>query len=252
MFNLDNKVAIVTGSSRGIGAASAKLLAQMGAKVVVSSRTAEACQPVADEICANGGEAIVIPCHIGKKEQLQNLVDQTVEKWGGIDTLVCNAAINPAYGPVAELTDEAFTKIMSTNVRSTMHLCNMTLPIIAKRGGGSVVILSSITALFGDKMIGTYGMSKAAEAAFTRNLALEWGPQNCRVNAIAPGLVRTDFAKALWEDKEKYAKTVERNPLGRIGEPEDIAGIVGFLASQASAFVNGQVLVADGGESINW
>lgn len=252
MFDLTGKVAIVTGSSRGIGRASAELLARMGAKVVVSSRSEEACAPVVEAIRAEGGQAMAIACHIGHREQLQALVDKTVEAWGGVDILVCNAAINPAYGPMSALTDEAFDKIMATNVRSTINLCNMVLPGMAERGGGSVVILSSITALVGNTIIGAYGMSKAAEAALTRNLALEWGPKACRVNAIAPGLVKTDFAKALWDDPEKLKQTVARNPLGRIGEPEDIAGIVGFLASEASSFVNGQVIVADGGESVNW
>lgn len=252
MFDLTGKVAIVTGSSRGIGRASAELLARMGAKVVVSSRSEEACAPVVEAIRAEGGQAMAIACHIGHREQLQALVDKTVEAWGGVDVLVCNAAINPAYGPMSTLTDEAFDKIMATNVRSTINLCNMVLPGMAERGGGSVVILSSITALVGNTIIGAYGMSKAAEAALTRNLALEWGGKNCRTNAIAPGLIKTDFAKALWDDPEKLKQTVARNPLGRIGEPEDIAGIVAFLASDAASFVNGQVIVADGGESVNW
>lgn len=252
MFDLRGKVAVVTGSSRGIGRSSAELLAAMGAKVVVSSRSEEACATVVDAIRAAGGEAMAIACHIGKRDQLQALVDKTVSEWGGIDILVCNAAINPAYGPMSALTDDAFDKIFATNVRSTVNLCNMVLPGMAGRGGGSVIILSSITALVGNTVIGAYGMSKAAEAALTRNLALEWGPKNCRTNAIAPGLIKTDFARALWEDPDKLKQTVARNPLGRIGEPEDIAGIVGFLASDAGAYVNGQVIVADGGESVNW
>lgn len=252
MFDLTGKVAIVTGSSRGIGRATAQALARQGARVVVSSRSAEACAPVVEDIRAEGGEAMAIPCHIGHRAALETLVETTKSAWGGIDILVCNAAINPAYGPLSALSDEAFDKIMATNVRSTINLCNLVLPDMAARGGGAVVILSSITALVGNTVIGAYGMSKAAEAALTRNLALEWGPQNCRTNAIAPGLIKTDFARALWEDPQKLSQTLARNPLGRIGTPEDIAGIATFLASDAAAFINGQVIVADGGESVNW
>jgi len=250
LFDLTGKVAIVTGSSRGIGKAVAESFAEAGGKVVVSSRTEEACQPVAEGIAAKGGQALVVPCHIGRKEQLQSLVDKTVEAWGRIDVLVCNAAINPVYGPLADISDEAFDKIMGTNVRSTLQLCNLTLPIMAEAGGGSVVIVSSIAGLRGSLVIGAYGMSKAAEAALARNLALEWGPKNIRVNAIAPGLIRTDFAKALVEDPERQRRAAEKTPLRRIGEPEDIAGVALFLASRAGAFVTGQTIVADGGEMV--
>jgi len=250
MFDLKDKVAIVTGSSRGIGRAIAELFAEAGAKVVVSSRTAEACEPVAEAIRAAGGEALVVPCHIGKKEQLQNLVDKTIEAYGRIDVLIGNAAINPVYGSMSELTDEAFDKIMGTNVRSTWQLCEMVLPGMAENGGGAVVLLSSIAGIRGNAVIGAYGMSKAAEAALARNLAVEWGPKNIRVNALAPGLVKTDFAKALWEDPERLARAENQTPLRRIGDPKDIAGTALFLATDASAYVTGQTIIADGGELI--
>lgn len=250
MFNLKNKVAIVTGSSRGIGRAIAEMYAKAGAKVVISSRTEEACAPVVKSIRDAGGEAISIPCHIGKKEQLQALVDKTREKWGEIDVLVCNAAINPAYGPLGDLSDELFDKIMGTNVRSTFNLCNMVLPDMAKNGGGSVILVSSIAGLRGNGVIGAYGISKAAEAALARNLAVEWGPKGIRVNALAPGLVKTDFAKALWEDPKRLEIATNHTPLRRIGEPDDIAGVALFLACDTSAFVSGQTIVADGGETI--
>ncbi|MCA0873542.1 SDR family oxidoreductase [Seohaeicola saemankumensis] len=250
MFDLKDKVAIVTGSSRGIGRAIAELFAEAGAKVVVSSRTAEACEPVAEAIRAAGGEALVVPCHIGKKEQLQNLVDKTIEAYGKIDVLIGNAAINPVYGSMSELTDEAFDKIMGTNVRSTWQLCEMVLPGMAENGGGAVVLLSSIAGIRGNAVIGAYGMSKAAEAALARNLAVEWGPKNIRVNALAPGLVKTDFARALWEDPERLARAENQTPLRRIGDPKDIAGTALFLATDASAYVTGQTIIADGGELI--
>ncbi|MEX2629698.1 MAG: SDR family oxidoreductase [Tistlia sp.] len=250
MFDLQDRVAVVTGSSRGIGRAIAEAFARAGARVVVSSRTREACEPVVEAIQAAGGTALAVPCHIGRKEQLTTLVEATLAAWGRLDVLVCNAAINPAYGPLAELSDEAFDKIMGTNVRSTVQLCNLALPHIAKAGGGSVVIVSSIAGLRGTGTLGAYGMSKAAEAALARNLAVEWGPRGVRVNAIAPGLVKTDFARALWEDPVRLERAETRTPLRRLGEPEDIAGVALFLASAAGAYVTGQTIVADGGETI--
>lgn len=250
MFDLKGKVAIVTGSSRGIGRAIAETFARAGAKVVVSSRSEEACAPVVEAIRAEGGEARVIPCHIGHKEALENLVAETVNAWGRVDILVCNAAINPVYGPMSSLSDDAFDKIMATNVRSTFQLCNFALPHMEAQGGGAVVILSSIAGIRGNTVIGAYGMSKAAEAALARNLAVEWGPKNIRVNALAPGLIKTDFARALWEDPERLAQVEDQTPLRRIGKPEEIAGTALFLASDASAYVTGQTIVADGGETI--
>ncbi|MBY6092823.1 SDR family NAD(P)-dependent oxidoreductase [Pseudooceanicola sp. 502str34] len=250
MFDLTDKVAIVTGSSRGIGRAIAELFAQAGAKVVVSSRTEEACAPVVAAIEAAGGTAVAIPCHIGRREALQALVDQTLDLWGRIDVLVCNAAINPVYGPMAGISDEAFDKIMVTNVRSTLNLCNMVLPGMAERGAGSVILLSSIAGIRGSTDIGAYGVSKAAEAALARNLALEWGPKGIRVNAIAPGLIKTDFAKALWEDPKRIATIENATPLRRIGAPEEIAGTALWLATPAAGYVTGQTIVADGGETI--
>ncbi len=250
MISLTNKVAVVTGSSRGIGRAIAEAYARAGARVVVSSRTEEACAPVADALRAEGHDAIAIPCHIGRKEALQTLVDETERQVGPIDILVCNAAINPVYGPLGEMSDEAFDKIMATNVKSTFWLCNMVLPGMAARGGGSVVLLSSIAALRGTPTIGCYGMSKAAESALARNLAVEWGPSNIRVNAIAPGLIATDFAKALLDDPVRRERAESRTPLRRVGQPEDIAGVALFLGSSLSSYVTGQMIVADGGDTI--
>ena len=249
-FSLQGQVAIVTGSSRGIGRATAELFAELGARVVVSSRKAEACQPVADAIAAAGGEAAVVPCNIARKAEVEALVAGTVERFGRVDILVCNAAVNPTYGPMASLTDEAFDKIMGSNVKSNLWLCNLVMPGMAERGGGSVVIVSSIAGLRASPNIGGYGISKAADFALARNLAEEWGPKNVRVNCIAPGLVRTDFAKALWEDEERVARRNATTPLRRIGEPSEIAPVAAFLASQASSFITGQVIVADGGVTI--
>lgn len=250
LFSMKDKVALITGSTKGIGLSIAETYAAAGAKVVISSRKAEVCEAVANELREKGFEAIAKPCHIGDKAQLQDLVDTTLATWGKIDVLVCNAATNPVYGPLSELTDDAWDKIMDTNVKSTFWLCNMVLPGMADAGGGSVILLSSIAAIKGNDKIGCYGMSKAAEAALTRNLAVEWGPKGIRVNAIAPGVVVTDFAKALVEDPKRKAIVENQTPLRRLGQPIDIAGVAQFLATDASAYMTGQYLVADGGTTI--
>jgi NAD(P)-dependent dehydrogenase (short-subunit alcohol dehydrogenase family) len=250
MFNLDGKVALITGSSRGIGRAIAEAMAAFGARVVVSSRKRQACEEVRDEIAKKGGEAIVVPCNIGDKGELENLVDETKKAFGKIDILVCNAAVNPHFGPSQEIPDAAFDKVMTSNVRSNHWLCQMTIPAMAERGGGAVIIVSSIGGLKGSSRLGAYAISKAADMQMARNLAVEWGPRNVRVNSIAPGLVRTDFARALWENPDIYERTVRTYPLRRIGEPNEIAGAAVFLASAAGSFTTGQTIVVDGGATI--
>jgi NAD(P)-dependent dehydrogenase (short-subunit alcohol dehydrogenase family) len=249
-FRLDGKVAIITGSSRGIGRASAETMARLGAKVVISGRKAEPCEEVAAAIKAEGGEAIAIPCNISRREEVEALVAQTKAQWGRVDILVCNAAVNPAYGPMGDLTDEAFDKIMGSNVKSTLWFCNLVMPDMAKQGGGAVVIVSSIAGLRASPMIGAYGISKAADFALARNLAVEYGPHNVRINCLAPGLIKTDFAKALWDDEKAAARRNAATPLRRIGLPEEMGPVVAFLAGPASSFITGQVIVADGGVTI--
>ncbi len=246
-FDLAGKVAVVTGSSRGIGRSSAELLARMGAKVVVSSRKADACQEVAEGIRKEGGDAHVIACNISRRDEVEALVSGTIKHYGQLDILVCNAAVNPYYGPLLDITDEAFDKIMGSNVKSNIWLCGLAIPKMAERGGGSVVIISSIGGLRGSTVIGAYGISKAADFALARSLAGEWGPKNVRVNCIAPGLVKTDFARALWEDEANLKRRTATTPLRRIGEPHEIAGAVVYLASDASTFMTGQTIVIDGG-----
>jgi NAD(P)-dependent dehydrogenase (short-subunit alcohol dehydrogenase family) len=246
-FDLTGKVAVITGSSRGIGRASAELLAKLGAKVVVSSRKAEACEEVAEGIRNDGGYAHVIPCNISRKDEIAALISGTVKYYGPIDILVCNAAVNPYYGPLLDISDEAFDKIMGSNVRSNIWLCAQAIPAMAERGKGSVVIISSIGGLRGSTVIGAYGISKAADFSLCRSLAGEWGPKGVRVNCIAPGLVKTDFAKALWEDEANLKRRTTTTPLRRIGEPREIAGAVAYLGSDASTFMTGQTIVIDGG-----
>jgi NAD(P)-dependent dehydrogenase (short-subunit alcohol dehydrogenase family) len=249
-FDLTDKVAIVTGSSRGIGRSIAETMAGLGAKVVISSRRAEACESVAAAIREHGGEATVIACNVSRKNEVEALVAGTLAHYGRIDILVCNAAVNPVFGPLAQLSDEAFDKIMGANVKSNIWLANLVIPGMAARGGGAVVIISSIGGLRGSDMLGAYGISKAADFALARALAVEWGPRNVRVNCVAPGLVKTDFARALWEDEARLAVRTARTPLRRIALPEEIGPIAAFLASPAASFITGEIIVADGGMTI--
>jgi NAD(P)-dependent dehydrogenase (short-subunit alcohol dehydrogenase family) len=252
LFDLTGKVAVVTGSSRGIGKASVFELAEHGAKVVVSSRKQDACDEVAAEINAKYGDgtAIAVAANISDKAGLQHLVDESRKVFGKIDILVCNAASNPYYGPQEGISDDQFRKILDNNIVSNHWLISMVVPEMRARKDGSVIIISSIGGLRGSTAIGAYCISKAADMQLARNLAHEYGPDNVRVNCIAPGLVRTDFARALWENPERQKAANSTVPLRRIGEPEDIAGGVVFLASKAAAFTTGQTIVMDGGVTI--
>lgn len=249
-FELGGKVALVTGSTRGIGKSIAEEMARAGARVVVSSRKAEACEQVRAEFEQQGYEVLAQPCNVSRKDELQALVQAAVKRWGGIDIAVANAATNPYYGPLAAIPDEAFDKVFQNNVKSVLWLAALTLPGMAERGGGSFITVGSIGGIVANTVIGAYGMSKAADHMLVRNLAAEWGPKNVRVNAIAPGLIKTDFAKALWEDEKRRKEREAATPLRRIGEPKDIGAIAVFLASAAAAFITGQCIVADGGVTI--
>jgi len=252
LFDLTGKVAVVTGSSRGIGKAIVERLAEHGAKVVVSSRKAQACEEVAAAINAKHGEgaALAIPANISSKGDLQKLVDETVRANGHIDILVCNAASNPYYGPLGGIADEQFRKILDNNIVSNHWLISMVAPAMQARKDGAIVIVSSIGGLKGNAIIGAYNISKAADFSLARNLAVEFGADNVRVNCIAPGLIKTDFARALWENPKTFAAFNARTPLARIGDPDEIAGAAVFLASRAGAYMTGQTIVVDGGQTI--
>ncbi len=252
LFDLGGKVAVVTGSSRGIGRAIVERMAQQGARVVVSSRKAPACQEVAEAINARhgAGRAIAVPANISSKDDLERLVAQTDAAFGKIDILVCNAASNPYYGPLAGISDEQFRKILENNVIANHWLIGFVAPQMKARKDGAIVIVSSIGGLKGNAILGAYNISKAADFQLARNLAVEFGPYNVRVNCIAPGLIRTDFARALWENPQTLKETNARTPLARIGEPDEIAGAAVFLASRAGAFMTGQSIVIDGGATI--
>ena len=252
LFDLSGQVAVVTGSSRGIGRAIAHRMAEHGARVVISSRKQDACDAVAAEINAahGAGRALAVAANISRKEALQALVDQTLAAWGRIDTLVCNAASNPYYGPMAGMADEQFRKILDNNIIANHWLIQMVAPQMVARREGSIVIVSSIGGLRGSPVIGAYCISKAADMQLARNLAVELGPHNVRVNCIAPGLIKTDFAKALWDDPEALAQRNAETPLRRIGDPDEIAGAAVYLTAPASRFMTGQSLVIDGGVTI--
>ena len=253
LFDLNGKVALVTGSSRGIGRAIVERMAEQGAKVVVSSRNIEPCREVAEAINAKygAGRAIAIAANISYKEQLTRLVDETIRAFGQIHVLVCNAASNPHYGPMHTISDEQLRKILDNNIVSNHWLITMVTPQMIARKDGSIIIISSIGGMRGSPVIGTYCISKAADLQLARNLAVELGPHNVRINCIAPGLIRTDFARALWEDQENLKRRNAQTPLRRIGEPDEIAGAAVLLASQAGSYMTGQIIVIDGGVTIS-
>lgn len=254
LFDLTGKTALITGSSKGIGRAIAHEMARHGATVVISSRKAEACQLVADEINAElegrAGSAVVVPANISHKEELEQLVAKTRAACAKIDILVCNAAVNPYYGPMKDIPDSALEKILGVNIMSNHWLIQMVLPEMLERRDGSIIVVSSVGGLRGSPVLGGYCISKAADLQLVRNLAVEHGPDNIRINAISPGLVRTDFARALWEDPVYLEQRTAGDPLRRIGEPREIAGAAVFLGSAAGTFMTGQNIVIDGGATI--
>ena len=251
LFDLTGKTAIITGSSRGIGKAIAHRMAEHGANVVVSSRKADACEAAVAEINDLVGRkaAISVPANIAAKEALQQLVDRTREAFGKIDALVCNAASNPYFGPSDGISDDQFMKILQNNVISNHWLISMVAPEMRKRRDGAITIVSSIGGLRASTVIGAYCISKSADMQMARNLAAEYGPDNVRVNTIAPGLIKTDFARALWENPDILKASTDRSPLKRIGEPDEIAGMAVYLAAPAGAFTTGQTFVIDGGQT---
>ena len=251
LFNLNGKRALITGSTKGIGKAIAERLAEHGARVVISSRKEDSCIDVRDSINENfPGKAISIPCNINEKNQLENLVNETNSNFGGIDILVCNAALNPFFGSSMDIPDDAFDKILSANIKSNHWLSNMVLPQMIERKEGSIIVISSIGGLKGSEMLGAYSISKAADMQLIRNIAVEQGPNNIRANCISPGIIKTRFAKALWDNPEILQNTTSKAPLRRIGVPDEVAGAAIFLASDAGSFTTGQNIVIDGGVTI--
>lgn len=252
MFDLNNKVAIITGSSRGIGRAIAEGLAEAGAKVVISSRNQDSCDEVADAINEGAGKRVAASkaASLSSKEALEDLVAHTILEFGRIDCLVCNAASNPFYGPMSKISDEAFRKVFENNVLANHWLTSLSVPEMKKQGGGSIILISSIGAYIGSDTIGAYHISKAADLQMVRNLAVELGPDNIRVNAISPGVTRTEFARALWENPAAEDALNRSTPLGRIGEPSEMAGAAVFLASSAASYMTGQAIVIDGGMTV--
>ena len=251
LFDLKGKTAVITGSSRGIGKAIAIRMAQYGAKVMVSSRKIDSCNKIVEEIKSLGGEAYAEECNISSKDALQNLCEASYDKLGKIDILVLNAASNPYYGPLAKITDEAFDKVMNNNVKSNLWLANMVLPKMGEAGGGKVIVISSIAGITGSDVLGAYSISKTADLGLVRSLAVEWGPKNINVNALLPGIIKTDFARALWENPEILGNVEKNAPLRRIGNTDEVAGAAILLASSSGSFITGQTIVMDGGVTIS-
>jgi len=251
MFSLAGQVAIITGSSRGIGRSIAESLARAGARVVISARKLEPCQEVANSINAAGGEAIAVQCNVSEPAQLESLVSSAKALWGRLDILVCNAAVNPYYGSLLAMPDDAYEKIMKCNVKSNIVLCRIAVPLMIRGGGGNIIIVSSIGGLHGSSSLAVYGMSKAADFSLVRSLAVELGPEGIRANCIAPGLIKTAFSRALWENEKLLGIAENKTPLRRLGMPDDIGGVALFLASDAAAYITGQTITVDGGLTIS-
>ena len=251
LFDLTGKVALLTGASKGMGLAMATALADHGATVVISARKQDQLDAAAEEITARGkGRAHAVACNVGYKEQLEALVAQTRERAGPIDIVIGNAGVNPYYGKTSEIPDEAYEKTMRANVQSNLWLAQLAVPDMVAKGAGSMAFTSSIGAFKPSVMLGTYGMSKLALIGLCRNLAAEFGPKGVRFNAICPGLVRTEFARELWDNPEVEKRIKDEIPLRRLGEPEDFAGLAVFLASDASRYMTGQALTVCGGSNM--
>ena len=253
LFNLNNKSILITGSSRGIGKSIARHCAIHGANVIISSRKLNICEQTADEINNEVGKELAHPiaASISDENQLDELVKKTREKLGKIDVLICNAATNPFMGSMLDMPNDKFDKVMNNNIKSNQILCNLVLPEMIDREDGSIIIISSIAAIKGSAILGAYNISKAADVMIVKNIAAEFGHKNIRANSIAPGLIKTDFAKALWENPEILKTVLRTTPMQRIGEPDEIAGVAVMLASEAGNYINGQTIVVDGGTTIS-
>jgi NAD(P)-dependent dehydrogenase (short-subunit alcohol dehydrogenase family) len=247
LFQLDGKVALVTGASKGIGEAMARGLAEFGASVVISSRKQDAVDEVANAFRGDGLDATGIAANMGNTEDIQSLVEKTVAAYGGIDIVVNNAAANPVFGPIQNTDERAFDKIIDVNLKGPFELCKAAYPILKQRGGGSIINISSIGGITPEEFIGIYSVSKAAIISLTQAMAQDWGADNIRVNAICPGLIKTRFSEALWSDPEILDRFLTKIPLQRAGTPNDIAGLAVFLASDAGAYCSGGAYLVDGG-----
>jgi NAD(P)-dependent dehydrogenase (short-subunit alcohol dehydrogenase family) len=251
LFQLDGKIALITGASKGIGEAIARGLAEFGAKVVISSRKQDALDGIAEAFRADGLEATGIEAHMGSIEDIHALVDKTVETYGGLDIIINNAAANPVFGPIHDTDERAFDKIIEVNLKGPFELCKKAYPILKRRGGGSIVNISSIGGLTPEPGIGIYSVSKAAINNLTQAMAQDWGADNIRVNAICPGLIKTKFSEALWSDEKILNRFIKQIPLGRAGTTDDVAGLAVFLASDAAAYCSGGIYRVDGGYAAN-
>jgi len=250
LFDMSGKVVLITGSTRGIGLGIAEAMIEAGAKVVISSRKLETCESVVNDLIAKGGDALPVACNVSHEEELGVLVSTVLKKWGRVDSLICNAAVNPYFGDFLDTPDDAFHKTIQVNILSNMRLAKLVVPQMVERKDGSIIVVSSIAAFKGNDKLGLYGLTKAADIQLVRNLAVSYGRENIRANAIAPAVVRTDFAKALYQDPDRARRVADTYALGRLGEVDDIAGAAVFLASRAGAWITGQTIIIDGGWQI--
>ena len=246
-FDLTGKVAIITGASKGIGESMARGLAEFGAKVVVSSRDLASVEAVAEAMRQDGLEAMAIACHVAHDAQRRHLVEKTLETWGRVDILINNAGTNPYFGPIEDMTPEAYQKTMEINLNAAIYLSNLVIPSMKANGGGSILHVSSIEGLHATAYMAAYNISKAGLIMLGQNQAAEWGQHNIRVNVICPGLVKTKLSAALWQDEKVLAKTTKKIALHRMADPDEMAGLAVFLSSGASSYMTGAVLVNDGG-----
>lgn len=250
LFDLSNKVALVTGASKGIGEGIARIFAAYGAKVIISSRKQAELDELAASIQKDGGEVTALACNVGEMQQLKHLVEKSIERYGRIDILVNNAATNPVFGPVLECPENAFDKIMQVNVKGPFELSNLVHPIMKAQGGGSIINISSIAGFTPDMGLGIYSVSKAALNMLTKVQAKEWGSDGIRVNAICPGIIKTKFSQALWENEKMLSHFTKRLPIARMGTVEEIAPMALYLASGAATYTTGELIVIDGGTLI--
>jgi NAD(P)-dependent dehydrogenase (short-subunit alcohol dehydrogenase family) len=250
LFDLTGKTALVTGATRGIGLAVARAYGQAGARLAISSESLEDCRRVAAILAGEGLEAWPVRADLSQRAEVAGLAAAVLEQFGGLDALVCNAGVAPHMGPLATASDADWQTTLDINLRSALWLTNAVLPSMAARGGGSVVLMASIAGVRGNKALGLYGLSKAALAQLARNLAVEWGPANIKVNAISPGVIQTEFARPLTDSPALMEKRLALTPLRRVGTPAEIAGLALLLAAPAGGFITGQNLIVDGGTTI--
>ena len=250
LFELDGKVALITGSSKGIGLAIAEVLAEYGAKVVVSSRSQDSVDEVEKNLRAKGHTVMAQACHVGDSEQRKILVNKTIETYGGIDILINNAAINPVFKGLESMSEEIYDKMMNVNLKAAFDLSNLCFPYLKDSKSSSIINIASVEGLKPSFGLGLYGVTKAALIMLTQVQAKEWGKYGIRSNAICPGLIQTKFSSALWQNETIMKQVVKELPAGRMAQPQELTGLAVYLASDAGSYSTGGIYTVDGGHMI--